>query len=83
MVGGKDDGLALPFFVVPNTHLCRARHAIPPINLEPVAMPRLNHARRRRGDIGLAEAVRVIRGAEYLRESPALIEVGGEWTKFG
>jgi hypothetical protein len=31
----------------------------------------------------LAEAVLVIRGAEYLREPPALIEVGGQWAQLG
>jgi hypothetical protein len=46
-------------------------------------MPRLDNACRGCGDVGLTEAVRVIRGAEYLGESPALVEVGGEWADLG
>jgi hypothetical protein len=46
-------------------------------------MPRLDDARCRRGDIGLAEAVRVIAGAEYLGESPALIKVGRQLADLG
>jgi hypothetical protein len=48
-----------------------------------MAMPCLHHARRASGNVGLAEAVSVIRCAEYLDEPPALIEVGGKRSKLG
>jgi hypothetical protein len=40
-------------------------------------MPRLDHARRRRGDVCLAEAVHVIACAVDLGEPATLIEVRG------
>lgn len=83
VIGGKDHSLRLACGRIKKADLGRSADAIPPINLEPVAMPRLNHARRRRGDVGLAETVGVIGSAEYLREPPALIEVGGKWAKLG
>ena len=83
VIGSKNDGLRLACGRIEKADLGRARHAIPPIPLLPVAVPCLNDARRGRGDIRLPEAMRVIGGTKYLGESPALIEVGGEWTKFG
>lgn len=75
MVGAKDDGLA--FGPVMDANLGCTRDTIPPIPLALVAMPGFDYASRGRGDICLAEPVRVIAGAVDLGEPPSLIKVRG------
>jgi hypothetical protein len=48
-----------------------------------MAVPGFYHTRRASRDVGLAESVRVIRGAEDFGELAPLIEVGGEWADLG
>ena len=83
VIGGKDNGLRLARGRIEKPDLGRSANAIPSVPLLAVAVPRLDDTRRRCGDIRLPEALRVIGGAEYLGESPALIEAGGEWADLG
>ena len=83
VIGGKNHGLRLTRRGIEQPDFGRSADAIPAIPLQPMAMPRLDDACRRRGDVGLADSVRVIGGAEYLGQSPTLIEVGSEWSKLG
>jgi hypothetical protein len=51
--------------------------------LQLVAVPGFDHARRASRNVGLAEAVRVIRGPEDFGQPSALIKMRGEWKKLG
>ena len=83
VIGGKNHGLRFACCRIEQPDLGRASDAIPSVPLLPVAMPRLDNACRGSGDVGLPESVRIVRGAEYLGESPALVQVRPKLAKLG
>jgi hypothetical protein len=83
VVGRQHNRFAMAPPIVPDADLGRAGHAIPPIDLQPVAVPGFDHARGARRDITLPEPVRVIGGPKDFGQPAALVEVSRQFANFG